>query len=259
MTLTQFLNSVATTTEGLKARIPDSWMQGRSTYGGLQAVLAAKAMQPLSDGLPIRTLQATLIAPVEGEVECRAELIRSSKNTRQIRVELIKDEQLHATFMGIFGRPRESVVNMVRARQVSADKSLVWPYMEGISPAFLQNLEVCMLKGNPVGSGQHDCEQLYRLALKDEAPSTELEHVLALADFPPPIGLSWPKGFKPGSTMTWMLNFTSEPVSGHALNDWECEVVLDAASDGYTHQTVSLYAPNGNLLLRGTQCMVVFG
>ena len=258
MTLTQFLNTVVATDNGLKADIPASWMQGRSTYGGLQAVLAAQAMEPLSDGLPIRTMQGSLIAPIEGQIECQAELIRSSKNTRQIEVRLTKDGQLHATFMGIFGRARESVVNWQPSQRMQAETELVWPYMEGISPQFLQNFEVCMLKGHPVASGHQDTEQYYRLNLKDDADSSSLAQVLALADFPPPIGLSWAKSFKPGSTMTWMLNFTGEPVAGHDLKAWECEVVLDAASQGYTHQTVSLYAPNGKLILRGTQCMVVF-
>ncbi len=258
MTLTQFLKTVERTDAGLQADIPTSWMQGRSTYGGLQAVLAAEAMAPLSDGLPIRTLQGSLIAPIEGQIECHAQLIRSSKNTRQIEVRLSKNGELHATFLGIFGRARESVVNWAPTQRMQAETELVWPYMEGISPQFLQNFDVCMLKGHPVASGHQDTEQYYRLNLKDDVTTSSLVHVLAVADFPPPIGLSWAKTFSPGSTMTWMLNFTGEPVAGHALNGWECEVVLDAASQGYTHQTVSLFAPNGKLILRGTQCMVVF-
>lgn len=258
MTVTQLLNSFTRDESGWTVTIPDSWMQGRSTYGGLQAVIAAQAMQELADGLPIRTLQGTLIEPIEGEVQCQAQLLRSSKNTRQIEARLIQNGQTHASFIGIFGRARESIVNWTRPRQIEADKEQIWPYIEGLSPTFLQNLDICTLKGNFTASGNHDTEHRFRLTLKDDAESTSLAHVLALADFPPPIGLSWPKSFKPGSTMTWMLNFSGESVDGHSLKDWECDVVLESARDGYTHQTVSLYAPNGQLILRGTQCMVVF-
>lgn len=258
MTLTQLLSAIEHKENGLSVSIPDSWMQGRSTYGGLQAVLAVRAMQSLANELPLRTLQGTLLEPIEGEIDCQVRLLRSSKNTRQIEAQLVKNGQIHATFLGIFGRARESVVNYTRERQIKATKDQMWPYIEGLTPKFLQNLEVSLLHGNFIGSGHQDSEHLFRISLKDDAQASHLLHVLALADFPPPIALSWPKGFKPGSTMTWMLNFTGEPVDGHALSDWQCEVVLDAAQEGYTHQTVSLYAPNGQLILRGTQCMVVF-
>lgn len=259
MTLSQLFNTAEWTDTGLCVDIPDCWMQGRSAYGGLQAALAAEAMQRLSDGLPIRTLQATLIEPVSGTINCEAQLIRSSKNTRQIEVRLTKAGQTHAIFVGIFGRARDSIVQWTRPRTVPAEQEQVWPFIDGASPQFMQNFAICLRKGHPIASGHPDTEHLYRLSLKDDTERSELRHILALVDFPPPLGMTWPTTFTPGSTMTWMLNFTGEPVTDHPLEDWECEVILDAAREGYTHQTVSLYAPNGTLIARGTQCMVVFG
>ena len=59
--------------------------------------------------------------------------------------------------------------------------------------------------------------------------------------------------------MTWMLNFTGQPFDDQGLNDWLIDVQLDSAHDGYTQQTVTLFAPDGRAIARGTQCMVVFG
>jgi len=47
-------------------QLPDSWLQGRTAYGGLTAALAlAAAQQSGSEGLPpLRSAQVSFIAPV---------------------------------------------------------------------------------------------------------------------------------------------------------------------------------------------------
>ena len=57
----------------------ESWLQGRSLFGGLQAAIAVDAMQRLSaDMPPLRTLQATLCAPISGpQVRVHARLLRA--------------------------------------------------------------------------------------------------------------------------------------------------------------------------------------
>lgn len=258
--LSALLQTCQQTQDQLHADISAEWQQGRSVYGGVQAALAARAMQPLSDGLPIRTLQATLCAPIPaGPVQLDARLLRGSKNTRQIEARIVSGDQTLAVFVGIFGRARESQVTHALAKPAdSTNDGLAMPYIDELMPRFLAQFDARILHGHFPGTGHQDTRHLYRISLHDQASQSSLSHVLTIADFPPPVGLSWLKGFTPGSTMTWMLNFTGHSVDGHALDNWLIDVQLDAAHDGYTQQSVSLFAPDGHAVARGTQCMVIY-
>ena len=260
-TVTALIGSCRHESGGLSAQVDPVWSQGRSVYGGAQGVLAVEAMRPLAEELPLRTLQATLCAPVApGPVELRARLLRAGGNTRQIEARIVDGEQTLALFVGIFGRSRESqVVHDFSRPDPGPAPGTPFRFVPGITPEFIQHFDATLLAGHFPGAGQPDLRHVYRVSLKDPAATTGLPHLLAFSDFPPPLGLSWLKGFKPGSTMTWMLNFTGHPYGDQPLSDWIIDVSLDAAHDGYTLQTVTLFAPDGFAVLRGTQCMVIFG
>jgi len=260
-TLSQLLADASYHDGTLEAHIDACWMQGRSAYGGIQAALAVTAMLPHSDGFPIRTVQATLCAPIPaGPVRIQSRMLRKGGNTRQIEARILQGEETLALFVGIFGRERESVVARdFRHPEPDTDAGVEFPYIEGMTPRFLQQFESALLKGHFPGAGKPDTQHIFRLSLKDEATQASLQHVLAMADYPPPIGLSWINSFTPASTMTWMLNFTGHPFAGQNLANWIIDVQLDAAHDGYTQQTVTLFSPDGFAIARGTQCMVVFG
>ncbi len=259
--LSALLGSCRVQDGALLATVEPYWLQGRSVYGGAQAALAVQAMLPFSDGLPIRTLQATLCAPIPaGSLDVRARLLRQGGNTRQVEARIVDGEQTLALFVGIFGRARDSAISHDMLRPVvDGRKGVAIPFVSGLSPAFVASFDAWLLEGHFLGSGHPDTRQLYRLSLKDSAQEASLSHVLAFSDYPPPVALSWLKGVFPGSTMTWMLNFTGHAFEGQGLSDWVIEVRLDSAHDGYTQQTVSLFAPDGYAVARGTQCMVVFG
>ena len=244
----------------LTAEVREDWMQGRSLYGGVQAALATEAMRPFSDDLPIRTLQATLCAPVaHGRLRIEARLLRAGGNTRQVEARIVDGEQVLALFVGIFGRARESAVahDFIQPALDGLTGTRM-PFVDGMPP-FLRQFSAELLKGHFPGSGATDTEHVYRLSLHDDAERTGLAQLLTLSDFPPPVGLSWLRRFTPGSTMTWMLNFTGRAFETQPLSGWVIDVKLDAAHDGYTQQTVTLFGPDGYAVARGTQCMVIFG
>lgn len=260
-TLSEVLQTCARHDGRLTASVADGWTQGRSVYGGLQAILAVEAMQAFGEGLPLRTLQATLCAPVPaGTVEVRARLLRQGNNTRQVEARIVSGDETLAAFVGIFGRARESAVVLDAQRASDPDRpGTRLPFLKGVLPAFVQHFDVTLLEGHVPGSGRQDTGHRYRLSLKDSTDVAGMPHLLAFADYPPPIGLSWLRGFKPASTMTWMLTFTGQPFDGLPLADWSIDVRLEAARDGYTQQSLTVYAPDGRPLVHGTQCMVVFG
>ena len=49
--------------------VPETWMQGRTTYGGLTAALCLQAAMPTSGGRQIRSAQVAFVGPVSGLYE----------------------------------------------------------------------------------------------------------------------------------------------------------------------------------------------
>ena len=94
--------------------------------------------------------------------------------------------------------------------------------------------------------------------MPEEASSTEY-HVVAMADYIPPIGLTYLSKLCAGSSLTWMLEFLSEDVNGLSMENWRVDAAMVAASDGYTNQSVMIWGPQGQPLALSRQSMVVFG
>ena len=62
--LSTLLSRMTPSEQGLSLAIPPDWMQGRTAYGGLQGALVVAAMQrQVEEGLPLRSLQMSFIAP----------------------------------------------------------------------------------------------------------------------------------------------------------------------------------------------------
>jgi len=174
--------------------VPDDWLQGRTLFGGLQAAIAFKAMRSLVPDMPLRSLQGTFLAPVPGGlVRSRARVLRSGKNTSHVESRIVEGDNTLALFVGVFGVGRPSAVNL-RPQQpaVTAKRPFEMPYRTGVTPAFTQHFKARWIEGGPPFSGATDPRAVIELGMQDAGPATEL-HVLAMADYIPPIGLSFLK------------------------------------------------------------------
>ncbi len=83
-------------------------------------------------------------------------------------------------------------------------------------------------------------------------------HLLAIADFVPPVALSWLPHVVPGSSLTWMIELLSENFAGQPLSGWRVETDMIAARDGYISQSTLVRAPDGSPIALSRQAMVVF-
>ena len=131
-------------------------------------------------------------------------------------------------------------------------------YVEGHMPAFTQHFRARWLRGDLPFSGGRQRDNVLQLSLRDEGPVDET-HVLAFADFIPPIALSMFDMPTPGSSLTWMLELLRDRYDDLGMNDWRVDAELIAARDGYTNQSVMLWGPGGEPVALSRQSMVVFG
>lgn len=260
MKLSEIVESMRVESGSVEAVTSEDWLQGRSLFGGLQAVIALAAMRTVVPAsTPLRTLQMAFIAPIAvGSVKASARVLRSGKSTTHVEARIENAGELLAHTIAVFGTSRESIVHrdLPPPRRFDA-KPFRLPYREGVTPNFMQHFSVELIDGALPFSGNPVHEASYRLGLRDAAPLTEA-HVLALADFVPPVALAWPPKVVPGSSLTWMLEFFNHDFARQSLEGWQAESEMVAARDGYTSQSTTLWAPDGTPVLLSRQSMVVF-
>jgi acyl-CoA thioesterase len=243
--------------------VPADWMQGRSVFGGLQMALALRAMRTLVPASTLRTLQATFIGPVkEGAMHARAQVLRSGKNAVHVEARIVDGDVPLAIVIGVFGEARRSAVTLVPSRpHVTVAEGVrlrALSDMPGMAPSFTQHFDAQWMRGAPPFSGDRAREHVIALAMKDDGNATE-EHVVALADFIPPIALTYLEGMAPASTLTWMLEVVADKVDHLPLRGWRVDAELVAGHDGYTSQSVMLWGPDGAPVAISRQSMLVFG
>lgn len=241
--------------------IGEDWLQGRSLFGGLQAALGVFGMRhQVPTEYPLRTLQTTFMAPVgAGEVQVHTRLLRRGRHTVHALAELRHQDQVAALVVGVFGQGRDSVIERRPApcpRAPSGGQRLPW--IPGVTPAFTQHFTALWLEGGFPFSGSTSPRFEVDVGMKDEGPVTEA-HVIAIADFVPPVALSLLSKPAAGSSLTWLLELTTEHFAHLPLQGWRVDAEMTAARQGYTSQDVRIWSPQGELAALSRQSMVVFG
>jgi acyl-coenzyme A thioesterase PaaI-like protein len=239
--------------------VPEDWLQGRTLFGGLQAAVALAAMRSVAPPAPLRSMQGTFLAPVPGgPVRATARVLRAGKNVTHIEGRLVDGDNTLALFVGVFGAGRPSAVQLRPRQPVVAPENPVEMPFTPDHPAFTQHFRARWLRGGPPFSGKPSNEAVIDLGMRDTGFANEY-HVLAMADFIPPIALSQLKDRIPAASLTWMLELLTDEFTALPLEGWRVDAHMLAANSGYTHQSLVLWGPGGVPVALGRQCMVVFG
>lgn len=260
MALGDVLASARVSAGCAELRIGEDWLQGRSLFGGVQAIAGLAAMRDLVPGeVPLRTLQVTFVAPVgAGTVRAQARVLRTGKSATQVEARIVEGDSTQVLMIGVFGVARASQVrHLPQAPPVDGSQRTRMPHGEGAVPAFTRHFVAHWLHGGLPYSGTDSRTSSVALDLLDHGPCSEA-HLLALADFIPPVALSLLSTPAPGSSLTWMLECFGADPSRHPLQGWRVDSEMVAAQDGYTSQSNRLWAPDGSLAALSRQSMVVF-
>ena len=240
----------------------DDWLQGRSVFGGLQVVVALAAMRTLVPELPLRTLQTTFIAPIPaGAVDARAHVLRTGKSATQVEARLIANGETLAIVIGVFGAPRASKIALAPRRPDIADSQppqRMGAVAEQPVPSFTQHFDAQWIRGGLPFSAHPLPEGVVLLDFRDKGAFTEA-HLIALADFIPPVALSMLDRPTPGASVTWMLELPGALPPDAGMAGWRVDTRMLAAADGYLNQSTLIWAPDGTLAAISNQSMVVFG
>jgi hypothetical protein len=261
----------ATVTDGVwSANVGEDWLQGRSLFGGVQAALALRAMRRLvAPEVPLRVLQTTFVAPVPaGKVSVRARVLRTGKNVTHMEAAIVDSAAPHsalavpaACFIGVFGSARPSRVDIVPRLPVAPAMQDVGG-IERVPPpglAFAQHFRMRWLSGDMPFLRSRRTDAVMEVAIVDSVRTATEEHLVAIADAPPPLALSFLENPASGSSLTWTLETLGRSIGEMGLEGWQLHIKLLAAKDGYSSQSVVVCAAGGAPVALSTQSMAVFG
>jgi acyl-CoA thioesterase len=213
--------------------------------------------------LPLRSLQTTFVAPVAAgaPVALRAEFLRAGRSATHARCDLLQDGKVACTTVAIFGAARPSRILLDIPRpEVHADPGTLrdWPYIPGITPEFVQQLQLRWSVGRLPYSGHDEPHSTIFARLLDDGASAE-DTLIALADSIPTPALSMLEKPAPATSINWMLELIGDP--GLLDRDGWSLIGTDvrAGADGYLSQTSVLWGPGGHAFSVSHQSVAIFG
>ena len=243
----------------MRLTIPDSWMQGRTTYGGLSAALCLEtALRAFPDLPPLRSANISFIGPAGGAVEGRAHALRRGKSVSFVEADLSTDSGLATKGVFAFGAARESIFDhtFTPPPEMQAPHDCEPFIPKGMGPKFAAHFDTRLARGaRPItNSDQYDH---YIWVRHEDESATGLVALLALADMPPPAVLPMFPEFAPISSMTWYLNFLIDaPISADGW--WLLQSRAEHARDGYSSQDMLIWNSDLDLVVAGRQNVAIF-
>ena len=273
-TFGEVLDALRRDGDGWSIVIPRTWANGRTVFGGLQVALGVRAMRgALTDALgagngdvatlPLRSLQTTFVAPVAAgaPVALRAEFLRAGRSATHARCDLLQDGKVACTTVAIFGAARPSrIVLDIPKPEVQADPETLrdMPYIPGITPEFLQQLQLRWGVGRLPYSGHDEPHSTIFARLRDPGCNAE-DALIALADSIPTPALSMLEKPAPATSINWMLELIGDP-GLLDRNGWSLiGTDVRAGADGYLSQTSVLWGPGGHAFSVSHQSVAIFG
>ncbi len=244
---------------GFRAAVPLDWQQGRTAYGGFSSALALSAAMGLDEALPpLRSAQISMIAPLAGDVEVRARVLRRGRNATWVAAEISGEGGLGLTASFVFMGPVESAVHLNDrapppglvelgdAEQLSAGRGVSFRHNHFEVRFALPRRE------------EPRAEQCWWVRLRERDGLDPMVEALLIADALPPGVMSFLPRSTPVSTMHWQVNMLTPTPSTHD-GWWLLRSTGDYAEKGCSSQRMDAWNAGGEPVMAGMQSVALFG
>ncbi|MGH6787908.1 MAG: thioesterase family protein [Novosphingobium sp.] len=243
---------------GFSTAIPEAWMQGRTSYGGLSSALALAAAQGLAEDFPpLRSATVNFVGPLAGEVSVTARLLRRGRNASWVSAEVASEAGVGLTATFVFMGPVDSALHLnelpAPAGLIPVDGAI--PLPESAGPGFTRHFE--RRWGLPRSEDKRP-ELLWWVRAKDSAGLDPMVSLMLIADALPPGVMPLMTKWSPVSSMTWLVNLlTPQPQS---RNGWFLlRAAGNYAENGCSSQDMAIWNADGAPIAAGMQAIALFG
>lgn len=257
--LKQILDGLTPLAEGIgwRGAIPEDWLQGRTSYGGLSAAIALHcAMQSDEDLPPLRSAQVSFVGPLAGPILVTTHRLRRGKNAAFIEASIESAAGLGLRCTFVFMRAIESEVDYQTT--ILPDFPRPGPgdttYKGGAAVAFTRNFEFVDRRDGP---GLLPAEWLRWTRLNEREGLDPMVELLAVGDCLPPAALRLIGRNVPMSSMTWILNVLG-PTPSTEDGWWLLRSNADYARAGSSSQQMGIWNAAGEMVAEQMQSVALF-
>lgn len=246
--------------------IDSSWGQGQTTFGGISAaLLLARIEQQTPEQHHLRSVSVHFCGPsVTGEpLQLNEQPLRVGKSISHFQAQASQNDKIVTSISACYGSLRDSDIHVAHEPVVadSLNAGQAMPYIAGLTPEFVQHVEMVYLEGQfPFSNSPHNLIR-GRMRFKNCAQALGNAHLLALIDSWPPVPLQ--KMAKPGpcATVTWNVEMISplaliEPIAGDEWLYYTADI--RQARDGYGHTEARISRADGTVLVLSRQLVAVY-
>ncbi|OLF71354.1 hypothetical protein AWH62_12440 [Maricaulis sp. W15] len=257
MSLPQILDAAQVSDNTLTAQLPDTWMQGRTAYGGLTAAIALDAaLRSQPDLPPLRSAQIAFVGPLAGEVVVKTELLRRGRTAAFIEANVYGDGKLGLKALFVFMIGLESSIDYAEdARPEVPDFADAAPAMANPDPKFFTgHLEY---RHGLAIDERHTPDFMRWVRLRERDGLHPMVELMAIGDALPPAAMALFEKPGPISSMTWQINLlTAEPVTTDGW--WLSRSTADLARHGSSSQLMLLWNADREPVITGMQSVAIF-
>ncbi|MBV9993258.1 MAG: thioesterase family protein [Alphaproteobacteria bacterium] len=259
--MTPFSALISTLTDEFRIALSDDWLQGRTAYGGLSAALCVEAaLRAIPELPPLRAAQFAFIGPAAGELSLRTSILRRGKSSVFVGVDLIGEAGLATRAVLSFAVARKSAIAYDALAMPEAKRPEDCPpFFPGDKPIvnFQAHFESRLAGGARPRTPDAEPRYLIWFRHRDEKARSGLVPLIALADAPPPAAMVLFTEPAPISTMTWTVDMLSDEL---ATRDgwWLIESRAQAAAQGYSQQTMTVWSADGKAAIAARQNVAIF-
>jgi acyl-CoA thioesterase len=245
--------------DGFALAVPETWHQGRTAYGGFSSALTLAAAMKVGGALPpLRSAQVSMVAPVFGEVQVCAKLLRRGRNAVWMAAEVVREGEVAFTASFVFMGPVKSALHIndrpPPADMIGLDEARGFANERG--PAFLYN-HFDVRFALPKGDGKSP-EMCWWVRARDRAGLDPMVELMLCADALPPGVMSLLTPATPVSTMQWQVNLLT-PAPRTQDGWWLMRSTGDYAENGCSSQRMAIWNADGAPILAGMQSVALFG
>lgn len=244
------------------AYIDETWLQGRTAFGGLSTALIVKAMlNNVPTDRRLRSLSVLFVGPVPaGDHRIILRKLRVGGSVTHIQGDILCNGEVATTVSAAFGKDRPSSITLTGPTIPSVappDTLESMPYIDGLTPPFTQYFDMRMCTG-AMPYSQADSPDFSGWMRFKEAGELDLAALVALGDLPPMPGLNMIKYPGNGSSLSWYLEFPSKLPKVDMSDWWFYDYRSQAAGNGYFNNYATVWDANGNAIMFSRQVATIF-
>lgn len=257
--LKQILDGLEPQADGIgwRGEIPETWLQGRTAYGGVSAAIALHcAMQSDTDLPPLRSAQVSFIGPLAGPILVTAHRLRRGKNAAFIQADVESEAGLGLRCTFVFMRGIDSEVDYQTSSLPPFEKPgpQDTTYKGNPHVAFTRNFEFLDRREGPE---LLPAEWLRWTRLNERDGLDPMVELIAIGDCLPPAALRLIGRNVPMSSMTWILNVLG-PTPATEDGWWLLRSNADYARAGSSSQQMGIWNANGEMVAEQMQSVALF-